>query len=146
MLKSEDQEWVKRALLAGYKIVYEPDAYVYHSHQYSLVKVFREYFDSGATMPYVYNDKKISPSSFLVRGLNYELNQLRYFLENKYYIHIPYSLVYDFTKFFGYSLGTKCKYMPKGMKKILCKKSNHWNNYNSAVDLKWEEIGVKVNG
>ena len=145
MLKSEDQEWAKRALLVGYKTVYDPDAAVYHSHHYSLKAVFREYFDSGATMPYVYNDKKISPPSFLVRGLNYELNQFRYFLENKYYRHIPYSLVYDFTKFLGYSLGTKCKYMPKGMKKILSKKSNHWNNYNSAVDIKWEDIGVKVN-
>lgn len=135
MLKSEDQEWVKRALLAGYKTVYEPDAAVYHSHHYSLKAVFREYFDSGATMPYVYNDEKISSPSFFVRGLNYELNQFRYFLEKKYYINIPYSLVYDLIKFLGYFLGTKCKYMPIWLKKTLSKKSNHWDKYYNAVDL-----------
>ncbi len=136
MLKSEDQEWAKRALLAGYKIIYVPDAFVYHSHHYSLVKVFREYFDSGATMPYVYNSEMIDPPSFLIRGLNYELSQLSYFLEMKYFIHIPYSLVYDFMKFFGYFLGTKYKYMPIWLRKALCKKSNHWDKYDNAIDFK----------
>lgn len=135
MLKSEDQEWAKRALLAGYKIIYEPDAFVYHSHHYSLAKVFREYFDSGATMPYVYNDEMIATSSFLVRGLNYELAKLRYFWGMKYFRHIPYSLVYDFMKFLGYFLGTKCKYMPIWLRKALCKKSNHWDKYDSAIGI-----------
>lgn len=146
MLKSEDQEWAKRALSAGYKIVYEPDAYVYHSHHYTLAKVFREYFDSGATMPYVYDDERIDPPSFLFRGLNYEVTQFRYFLEKKYFKHIPYSLVYDFMKFLGYFLGTKYKHMPMKLRKTLCKKSNHWDKYDSAVDLKekWKAEGVNI--
>ena len=134
MLKSEDQEWAKRALLAGYKIIYEPDAFVYHSHHYSLVEVFREYFDSGATMPYVYNDERIDRPNFIIHGFNYELAKLRYFLEMKYFGHIPYSLVYDFMKFLGYFLGTKCMYLPTRITKILCKKSNHWDKYDSAID------------
>ncbi len=136
MLKSEDQEWAKRALLSGHKIVYESDAFVFHSHHYSLGKVFREYFDSGATMPYVYNDERIDSHSFLIRGLDYEVKQLRYFLAKKYFKHIPYSVVYDFTKFLGYIFGTKCKYMPTRMRKTLSKKSNHWDKYESAIDLK----------
>lgn len=144
MLKSEDQEWAKKALLAGTKIVYESNAHVFHSHHYTLEKVFREYFDSGATMPYVYDDERIDPPSFLYRGLNYEVTQFRYFLEKKYFKHIPYSLVYDFMKFLGYFLGTKCKYMPISLRKALCKKSNHWDKYDSAIDLKdkWRAKGV----
>ncbi len=129
MLKSEDQEWAKRVLLADYKIIYEPNAFVYHSHHYSLTNVFKEYFDSGATMPYVFNDERISPSSFIIRGLKYEVSQVRYFIEMKYFKHIPYSFLYDFTKFLGYFLGTKCSYMPIWMRKTLCKKSNHWDKY-----------------
>jgi len=135
MLKSEDQEWAKRALLVGYKIVYEPDAVVYHSHHYTLGKVFREYFDSGATLPYVYNDDRIDPPRFLVRGFNYEVAQLRYFLEKKYLKHIPYSMVYDFMKFLGYFLGTKYKYMPLWLRRALCKKRNHWDKYSDAVPI-----------
>ena len=45
MLKSEDQEWGKRVVLAGYKVIYDPEAVVYHSHHYTLTKVFKEYFD-----------------------------------------------------------------------------------------------------
>ena len=132
MLKSEDQEWAKRALLAGFKIIYEPDAFVYHSHHYTLKQVFKEYFDSGATMPYVYKDR-IDIPPFLRRGIDYKLEQLRYFVERGYSRCIPYSLVYDFMKFIGYFLGTKYKYMPIGLKKALCKKSNHWDRYDDAV-------------
>ena len=32
----EDIEWAKRVLAAGYKIIYEPDSIVYHSHDYSI--------------------------------------------------------------------------------------------------------------
>jgi len=133
MLKSEDQEWAKRALLAGYKIVYDPEAAVYHSHYYTLKKVFKEYFDSGATMPYVYNDERINPGSFFVRGLRYEVSQLRYFLNKGYSKMIPYSILYDFMKFLGYSLGTKYKFMPKWLRKALCKKSNHWDKYDDII-------------
>ena len=133
MLKSEDQEWAKRALLEGFKIVYVPEAAVYHSHHYSLKEVFREYFDSGATMPYVYNDARIDPSNFLIRGLRYEVKRIQYFKWNNFWKHIPYSLIYDFTKFLGYFLGTKYKYMPIGLRKLLCRKSNHWDRYSDAV-------------
>lgn len=138
MLKSEDQEWAKRVLLAGYKIMYEPDAYVYHSHHYTLKKVFKEYFDSGATMPYIYNDKRVDHPNFFSEGLNYEVSQFRYFLEKNYTKYVPYSLGYDFMKFLGYSLGTKYNYMPKGLRKALSKKSNHWDKNNHAFALKKE--------
>jgi len=41
LIMSEDQEWAKRVLLDGYEIVYDPEAAVYHSHNYSLKAVFK---------------------------------------------------------------------------------------------------------
>jgi len=41
LIMSEDQEWAKRVLLDGYEIVYDPEAAVYHSHNYSLKAVFQ---------------------------------------------------------------------------------------------------------
>lgn len=133
MLISEDQEWAKRVLLAGYKIIYEPDAFVYHSHNYNLKQVFQRYFDSGATLPYVYNNAKLEPSNFLLQGLNYEIKQLQYLFQNGYIKTIPYSILYDLFKFSGYFFGTKYKYLPIWLKKSLSNNPDHWDKYNDII-------------
>ena len=46
----EDVAIAKRILDAGWKIVYEPEAPVYHSHQYSAKQLFKRYFDIGYTL------------------------------------------------------------------------------------------------
>jgi rhamnosyltransferase len=45
----EDLAIAKRILDAGWKIVYEPDAPVFHSHHYSAKQLFKRYFDIGYT-------------------------------------------------------------------------------------------------
>jgi glycosyltransferase involved in cell wall biosynthesis len=45
----EDLGIAKRILDAGWKIVYEPDARVLHSHDHSTVGLFKRYFDIGYT-------------------------------------------------------------------------------------------------
>lgn len=37
---AEDQDWAKKALLAGFKTVYEPDSKVFHSHNRGLKELF----------------------------------------------------------------------------------------------------------
>lgn len=134
MLKSEDQEWAKRALLGGYKIVYDSEAVVYHSHRYSLKKVFQEYFDSGATMPIVYAGvADYSMSHFISDGLKHIFKEYRFMFKNGYGHWIPYAIIYDIMKFLGVFLGSKQKYMPLWMKKALCKKKNHWDKYDSVI-------------
>jgi len=46
----EDLGIAKRILDAGWKIVYEPEACVYHSHRHSTVGLFKRYFDIGFTL------------------------------------------------------------------------------------------------
>lgn len=134
MLKSEDQEWAKRALLAGYKIVYDSEAEVYHSHRYSLKRVFQEYFDSGATMPIVCTGiADYSMSHFIFDGLKHIFKEYRFMFKNGYGHWIPYAIIYDIAKFLGVFLGSKQKYMPLWMKKALCKKKNHWDKYHDVI-------------
>jgi rhamnosyltransferase len=45
----EDLAIAKRILDAGWKIVYEPDAPVFHSHHYNAKQLFKRYFDIGYT-------------------------------------------------------------------------------------------------
>lgn len=44
---AEDQEWAKNALNAGYKILYNPESSVYHSHHYSLAQLSQVKFQIG---------------------------------------------------------------------------------------------------
>ena len=134
MLKSEDQEWAKRAFLAGYKIIYDSEAAVYHSHKYSLKKVFQEYFDSGAAMTVVYTGvANYSMGHFISDGLRYIFEEYEFMLKNGYWYWIPYAIIYDIMKFLGIFLGSKHKYMPLWMKRALCRKKNHWDKYDDVI-------------
>jgi rhamnosyltransferase len=133
MLMSEDQEWGKRVVLDGYKIIYSSEALVYHSHNYSLKDNFQRFFDSGATLAYVYNDNRIEKKNFMWEGMTYELGELKYLLQSGHALWMPYALLYDFMKFLGYLAGTQQKYMPVWMKKALCKKTNHWSKYDDII-------------
>jgi rhamnosyltransferase len=46
----EDLGIAKRMLDGGWKIVYEPEAAVFHSHNHSIVGLFKRYFDIGYTL------------------------------------------------------------------------------------------------
>jgi len=46
----EDLGIAKRLLDRGWKIVYEPDAAVFHSHHHTTVGLFKRYFDIGYTL------------------------------------------------------------------------------------------------
>ena len=46
----EDLGIAKRILDAGWKIVYEPEASVFHSHHYTTTGLFKRYFDIGYTL------------------------------------------------------------------------------------------------
>ncbi len=46
----EDLGIAKRLLDSGWKIIYEPEAAVFHSHQHTTVGLFKRYFDIGYTL------------------------------------------------------------------------------------------------
>jgi rhamnosyltransferase len=135
MLKSEDQEWAKRVLLSGYRIVYDAEAAVYHSHKYSMKGVFHEYFDSGAAMPALQQDKSLdySMGRFVFDGVRFVLGEYKFMARNGHWHWIPYAIIYDLMKFLGIFLGSKQRYMPVWMKRILCKKKNHWDRYDDVI-------------
>ena len=50
LVMSEDQFWGRAMLQQGYALVYEPDAMVIHSHNYSFRQLFKRYFQSGYSL------------------------------------------------------------------------------------------------
>ncbi|HWQ83035.1 MAG TPA: glycosyltransferase [Anaerolineales bacterium] len=61
---AEDAIWADKILRAGYKIVFEPDSMIMHSHNYSLVEQFRQNVDHAYAMnqlfhPDFYHDNRV---------------------------------------------------------------------------------------
>ena len=123
LIMSEDQEWAKKVLLAGCKIIYDPEAAVYHSHNYSLKTVFQRYFDSGVSLNQFASKEY---GNFASGGLAYTKDEMKFLITNGYIKWLPYTVLYDFAKFFGLSLGKKEKYLPVAIKKRLSMHSYYW--------------------
>lgn len=104
LIMSEDQYWAHDVLRAGYDVVYEPTAQVYHSHNYSLRTLYRRNRDSGASLRGLIAD---SPGGIARRGLAYVIGQAAYLMSSGRPHWLPYMLVYEATKALGFSIGMR---------------------------------------
>ncbi|PJC48990.1 MAG: hypothetical protein CO035_00565, partial [Candidatus Omnitrophica bacterium CG_4_9_14_0_2_um_filter_42_8] len=79
----EDIEWAKLVLEAGYKIVYDPDSRVYHSHDYSVAGWYRRNYVDSDKLCSVFNLKEINTVYklllyFFVHSMQYFYDLARY--------------------------------------------------------------------
>jgi rhamnosyltransferase len=101
---AEDKEFAKRILHAGWKIVYQPDAVVYHAHDFSLRSIFHRSVDTGIALNQGVN---------VPRSRNWAINRLGYFAREAKYIvsneggwkWLPYSAAYEASKLLGVIMG-----------------------------------------
>jgi rhamnosyltransferase len=75
----EDIEWAKRVLEAGYKIIYEPDSKVYHSHDYSITGWYKRNRVDYNKLCRVFNLKEINNAYKLL--LSFFVHSARYFYD-----------------------------------------------------------------
>ncbi|MDI6723942.1 MAG: glycosyltransferase [Methanobacterium sp.] len=115
---SEDKDFALRVLKEGYTILYEPNAAVYHSHDYTLKSLFKRRFKDGAAFASIALEGE---GNFMDRGLKYFIEQIEYFIRNKYYSNIPYALLYNFIYFISFFLGNNQRFLPGFIKNSLMK-------------------------
>ena len=104
VVRGEDKEFAKRVLLAGWGIIYQPEAVVYHAHDFSLWSVFRTSLDVGVAL---------SQGAGMPRSKNWIAGRLRYFIQEAWYIAsgeewwkwLPYSMAYEASKLLGIAAG-----------------------------------------
>ena len=107
---SEDYYWAKCVQERGFKILYDPDASVYHSHNETLSQIYNR--AKRESMPM----KKIDPNSGLVfnfyklitRSVAISLLDIIWLLKRKehirWYFYTPF---FRFALFFGYYVGSR---------------------------------------
>jgi rhamnosyltransferase len=127
IVMSEDQEWSRRVLLAGFALAYEPSATVWHSHDYTLAGAFRRFFDSGVSAERSYlagaeQSRRVLRSS----ALRYAREEVVWLARGGRRRWIPYAAVYESAKLAGLVLGAHHRRLPATVKRRLSALPPHW--------------------
>jgi rhamnosyltransferase len=127
IVMSEDQEWSARVLLAGLRLRYVPEARVRHSHIYTLRSAFRRFFDSGASASRAYLAGAGEADRVLRRkAFAYGRGEVAWLIRNRQLASLPYTAVYELTKFAGLQLGTHHRWLAPGLKRRFSALPGYW--------------------
>lgn len=120
IIMAEDKKWAIDVLRAGYKLVYEPKAAVYHSHNYSIISVFKRRFDDGVAMKQICGSGRVA-----LKSLSYFVSEIKYLM--KYHgLWLPYAMIYNFARFTGFGLGNYYEYIPNTFRRRMSKHEWWW--------------------
>jgi rhamnosyltransferase len=105
LVMAEDKEFAKRLLFAGWSIIYEPEATVYHAHDFSLRDVFQRSLDYGISLRQGFGGLPRPRRSLPKRLLDYFSEETKYLKATGCLHWLPYCLVYDMSRYLGTFLG-----------------------------------------
>ncbi len=114
----EDLGIAKRMLDAGWKIVYEPEACVFHSHHHTTVGLFKRYFDIGYTLKrlQIWDTPGIR-SSLLRDGRKLLTRKLRRLKDSGGKTSVGAAISQEIAKSAGLFLGLNQDYLPSVLKR-----------------------------
>jgi rhamnosyltransferase len=116
----EDLGIAKRILDAGWKIVYEPEAAVFHSHHFSATQLFKRYFDIGYTLKQleIWDDPQARSS--LLRDFRKLLHKQVSRVKNRSArARVHATVGQSFAKSAGLLLGVNQRFLPLALKRHL---------------------------
>lgn len=100
---NEDMLMAAKLIVKGYRVAYVPAAMVVHSHNYSLFRQFKRYYNIGSSLK---NNKWVLNYVHAEgEGVRFMKDQLRFVLNGRLYSLIPYIFLEAMTKFAGYRIG-----------------------------------------
>lgn len=128
---NEDMIYAAGVIKDGYKISYEAEAEVYHSHNYTHMQQLRRNFDLGVSQadhPEVFENV---PSES--EGMKLVKTTTKYLKDNHMLRRIPYFYIQCACKYAGYLLGKKYKKLPKKFILWLTSNKEYWKRNFTAV-------------
>ncbi len=131
LIMSEDQAWAKDMLMKKKKIVYEPQAGVYHSHNYTIRRVIMRNFDSGLSLQGIVTAP--FKRSFLYEA-KYIKSAMLYFFCSKSYRYLFIFPFYETFRLLGFLLGKCSQFLPIWIKRLLSENKAYWEQIN-RVDV-----------
>ena len=129
LIMSEDQQFARDVLLEGYRIVYQPESVVQHSHRYTLRMVFKRYFDSVYSLTQLFSGHDMGRSASM--GLSYLGREFRFML-TRHPLWLPYYFLYTLAKSSGTVAGHYADRMPRWLLRRISMHSYHWREKAST--------------
>ena len=127
LIMSEDQEWSRRVLRAGFELAYVADAVVHHSHSYSVAAAFRRFFDSGVSAERSYAAGGTGSSALRRAGGRYAKGEVEWLWRTGQRRWIPYAAVYELAKFAGMQLGRRHRRLPRSLNRRFTALQAYWD-------------------
>ncbi|HMP74355.1 MAG TPA: glycosyltransferase [Kiritimatiellia bacterium] len=124
LIMSEDQQFSRDVMNAGYAVVYQPASVVIHSHNYTLRVVFRRYFDSIYSLTVIFPRHDMGTSASM--GFSYLWKEFVHML-TKHPFWLPYYGLYTLAKAGGTLAGHFAEKMPKRWARKLSLHRYHWS-------------------
>lgn len=128
---NEDMIYASKAIQAGYAVVYEADARVEHSHNYTCLQQFHRNFDLGVSQadhPEVFADIKSEGE-----GIRLVKQAMRYFIRQKKPCYIVPLIFGSGFKYLGYFMGKRYQRLPK--------RAVYWCSMNRTY---WDKGGDSI--
>lgn len=122
---NEDMFLAAKLLQKGYKIAYQAEAIVCHSHDYSLMEMFKRYFDIGVF--FNRNNWIVEIAKTEVEGIKYTKELMHFLAVNKQWVWLPYAVAETGARFLGYKVGLMEEYLPIWIKEKISNNKCFWN-------------------
>ncbi len=122
---NEDMIMAAAMIRANYKIAYEAEAKVIHSHHYTYIQQFTRNFDLGVSHnQYIEVFHGLKSESEGIKMVKY---MIRYLVEKKKYHLIPDLIISSGFKFLGYQIGKRYDILSKDTRICLSMNKSYWN-------------------
>ncbi len=125
LILSEDMYAAAKLLQLGYKIIYNAEAKVYHSHDYTILEEYRRYFDIGvfhASESWLQKEF----GSAAGEGKKFVKAELNYLIGHKYYQLVPLSFMRNISKLLAYKMGKNYKKLPNNIIPFMSMHRSWW--------------------
>ena len=121
---AEDMYVAAKLLLKDWKIAYNSNSTVYHSHDYTFVEEFKRYFDLGVFQARESWIRKNFGGAG-GEGLKFVISEQKYLLANKPSL-IPSAIMRTIFKYIGFKLGLYEKILPNKVKHNISMHKSFW--------------------
>jgi rhamnosyltransferase len=125
IIMCEDSFIAARLILNGFKIRYNANSIVYHSHTYSLTQEFKRYFDIGVA----YGSNSWMLTKFKGnknQGYEYFLAEYKFLIQKSKQLLLPKQILRTILKLIAYRLGKSHQMIPKSIIKKLSLHNKYW--------------------
>jgi rhamnosyltransferase len=124
VIMSEDQQFARDVLQAGYATVYQPGSEVTHSHDYSLKNVFQRYFDSCYSLTKIFEAHDTGESARI--GLAYLFKEMRFMLRH-HMQWLPYYFCFIWARSLGTLAGHYADRLPRRLARAFSMHRYYWD-------------------